>query len=328
LFSEFYSSFYDGTRDYSLNPQEQFDIFEYPEENILVVGFNSCFNNDHLNHMGSINPDCMANCYEEINQSEFDDWLKIAIWHHDIQGNPWRSDFMDSRTLQFLIDKGFQIGLHGHTHQSDIFEVRFNVDETLKMNVFGCGSLGAQRERIPLGGSRQYALLELDTSNKKVRFNLRKALDQPPELPIWMPGNIVQNRDKSYIDGTLCGTIRKGKPMTDNLLKKLSEADVLVSKKEYSAALEKLILLDKSQPLVRRLIIECYWQLDKDQELIETIGKPTSLIEFTYLTDALWKEKDIQSLKEIVREARKDKKIASSAVFERIIKKMDDAKYG
>jgi hypothetical protein len=324
LFSEFYSTFYEGARKYSLDQEEQYDIFEYSDENVVVVGFNSCFRNDHLNSVGTINSECIAKCYEKISQKEFDDWVKIAVWHHDIQGYPSKSDFMDSRTLQFLIDKGFHLGFHGHNHGSDVFEVRFSVDETMKMNVFSCGSLGAPRDTIPLGESRQYGILELNMMDMTVRFNLRKALDQPPELPIWMAGSINQNRDKSYIDGELSIKIGKKTKMTD-VMKKLAEIEGLISEKEYARALEKLMVMDRSNPFVRRLTIECYWLLDRNQDLIATIGKPTSLIEFTYLTDALWKEKDLDTLKKIVKESEKDQKIASSEVFLRIKKKIEDA---
>ena len=328
LFSKFYKSFYEGNRIYPLNPQEQFDIFEYPEENIIIVGFNSCFRNDHLNDIGSINPECIADCYERINQKKFIDWVKIAVWHHDIHGSPLRSDFMDDKTLQFLIDKGFHIGLHGHHHKSDVFEVRFNPDETMKMNVFSCGSLGAERGSISLGEGRQYGLIELNKDDLHVRFSLRKALDQPPQLPIWMPGNIRQNRDKSYIDGVLSSNIGNREKMTTTLTKDLAEVNMLISKKDYSLALEKLTLLDISNPFVRRLLIECYWQMDRYPELIKVIGKPASLIEFTYLTEALWREKAFFALKELIEKTKKDKNFASSPIFERIMKKMKDAGYG
>lgn len=327
LFSEFYSIFYEGARKYSLRPEEQHDIFEYSDENVVVACLNSCFRNDHLNSVGTINSDCIARCYEKISQKEFDEWTKIAVWHHDIQGYPSRSDFMDPRTLQFLMDKGFHIGLHGHNHGSDIYEVRFSIDENIKLNVFGCGSLGAPRDAIPLGESRHYGLLELNKADVTMRFHLRKALDQPPDLPIWMAGSVKQNRDKSYIDCELSIRIGKKATMTADL-KKLAEIEGLISEKDYARALEKLIMMDMSNPFVRRLTIECYWQLDKDRELIATIGKPTSLIEFAYLTDALWREKDLDTLKQVIEESGKDPKIVSSELFERVKKKIEDGRNG
>ena len=81
-FAKFYESFYGGKRKYSLNPDEQFDIYEYDNEKLLFVGFNSCFLNDHLNAMGVINPNCISNCFSKINKSKYKGWVKIAVWHH------------------------------------------------------------------------------------------------------------------------------------------------------------------------------------------------------------------------------------------------------
>lgn len=54
-FCDFYHKFYDGKRSYSLEPNKQFDLFDFKTLGITVVGFNSCFHNDHLNRAGSIN---------------------------------------------------------------------------------------------------------------------------------------------------------------------------------------------------------------------------------------------------------------------------------
>lgn len=93
-FSEFYKKFYNNQRKYSLKPEEQYDVFEFPEYKMLFVGFNSCFRNDHLNNIGMIHSECMVNCHSSINQEKYNDWLKIAVWHHGVHGFPTRSDFM------------------------------------------------------------------------------------------------------------------------------------------------------------------------------------------------------------------------------------------
>ena len=48
-FCDFYTAFYDGKRAYSLNPAEQFDMFDFPEFNLTVAAFSSCHNNDFFN---------------------------------------------------------------------------------------------------------------------------------------------------------------------------------------------------------------------------------------------------------------------------------------
>ena len=325
-FARFYSNFYDNQRTYSLNPEEQYDVFRFPECKTLFVGFSSCFWNDHLNTIGMIHPECIANCYNQISGGEFDNWLKIAVWHHDVHGIPTRSDFMDERTIQFLIDKGFHIGLHGHLHRDEIFEVKFSADQSLKMLVFGCGSFGATREAIPLGASNQYSILEVDRSSNRLRYHLRKALEQAPGLPIWMPGNIRQNRDKSYIDAHLRKhIIREHKmPAKSMLTRELMEIEILFSRKEYTEALIKLKTMDQENPFVRRYIVECFCGLDMDNELINFIQKPKTVTEFAYLAEALWRRNRIEELKKLVETVSSDQEIADSEPFKRMTKKLAD----
>jgi len=325
-FAEFYTAFYNNQREYSLIPEKQYDIFEFPKYKLLFAGFNSCFLNDHLNQIGRIHPECIASCYNYVSQKKFDDWLKVAVWHHDFYGFPNRADFMDERTVQFLIDKGFRIGLHGHLHKDEILKIKFSADQSVKMLVFGCGSLGASPKRIPLGISNQYSIIEIDDSFTNLRYHIRKALEQPPELPIWMPGNIRQNKDKSYIDAKLERYVLKEyrTPIKSFLLKELVEVDDLIAKKEYTQALVKLKLLDQGNPFVRRFTIECLWQLDMDDELVDFIKEPNSITEFAYLSESLWRRNRIKDLKELVNKLSSRSEIIDSEPYKRIVKKIVD----
>lgn len=327
-FSKFYTTFYNNQRKYSLKPEEQYDVFEFPEYKMLFVGFNSCFCNDHLNYIGMIHPECMANCHNNINQAKYNDWLKIAVWHHGVHGFPTRSDFMDERIVQFLIDKGFQIGLHGHQHKSDFFEVKFSADQSIAMQIFGCGTLCASQQDIPLGETRQYSIIELDSSTTDLKFHIRKAVEQPLGLPIWMPGNIRQNKDKSCMNIKTPITINtdKGKKQEMqsklDLLKELAEAENLVAKKDYSEALRKLKLLDQENPFVRRLTIECLSQLEMDDECIRFIKEPNTITEFTYLSEALWRKKNLPDLRKLLDESSQNPDIANSEPFKRMNSKL------
>lgn len=328
-FSKFYTTFYNNQRKYSLKPEEQFDVFEFPEYKMLLVGFNSCFCNDHLNYIGTIHPECMVNCHNTINQVKYNDWSKIAVWHHGVHGFPTSSDFMDERIVQFLIDKGFQIGLHGHQHKSDIFEVKFSADQSIAMQIFGCGTLCASQQDIPSGETRQYSLIELDSSTD-LKFHIRKAMEQPNGLPIWMPGNIKQNKDKSCMNIKIPITINKDKGKNQemqsksNLSKGLVEAENLVAKKDYPEALEKLKLLEEENPFVQRLTIECFSQLELDDECIQFIKEPNTITEFAYLSEALWRNKNLPDLRKLLDELSQNQDIANSEPFKRMKSKLKD----
>jgi hypothetical protein len=333
-FSKFYSAFYDNKREYSLKPEEQFDLFEIPDKEMLFVGFNSCFCNDHLNQIGMINPECMAACHSRISKEKYESWTKVAVWHHGLHGVPTESDFMDERTMQFLIDKGFTIGLHGHQHKSDFFSVRFSADYSQKMLVFGCGTISAPKEDLPFGETRQYSIIEVFPDCSRVRFHVRKGVDQPPGLHVWLPGNIRQNGDKSYMDIPIDRAIYVGKEKRakafveqQEMLKKLTEAEDLVARKEYGIALDKLKPLRQDNPFVRRLIVECLFQLEKDEDIIQYIKEPTTLTEFTYFCEALWRRRELATLRECVGKHRKNPEIAASEQLKRIDSKLRDSGY-
>jgi len=325
-FARFYSAFYNGKRKYSLNPQEQFDVFEFPEKKLLIVGFNSCFCNDHLNYTGMINPECMAACHSRVNNEKHKGWIKVAVWHHGVHGVPSESDFMDERTIQFLIDKGFIIGLHGHQHKSDLFDATFSADRLQKMLVFGCGTLSAPNAELPPGETRQYNIIEILRDRSTIRLHIRKAVDLPPGLHVWMPGNVRQNYDRSYMDikidttvfDTGKGRIKRGKGRRRRMSRKLVEAEQLVAVKEYASALDKLKALSQDDPFVRRLTVECLFQLEKIDDLVQYIKDPTTITEFTFLCEALWRRKKVNMLKELVEKYREIPEFAESEPFKRV----------
>ncbi len=331
-FHKFYRKFYDNQRTFSLQPENQFNIFEFHNDNLLFAGFNSCYYNDHLNNIGRVNPDCIANCYDIINQEKYEDWFKIAVWHHGVYGFPTSSDYLDEETIQFLIDKGFHLGLHGHKHKADLLNIRFAVDCSADIKIIGCGTLGSTQENIPRGETRQYNMIEIKNHYNLLKLHIRKSIEESLGLPLWMPGNIRQNNDKSYMDMDLrpLSTFTrhaggdKAMQVKQNVFKELAEAEESISNKEYKLALTKLESTDKENPLVRRLVIECLAQLELDEECINLINEPKTIIEFTYLAEALWRQKKFPELKELIDVFSKKPEIADSAPFRRMSDKIID----
>jgi hypothetical protein len=332
-FSRFYSDFYENQRKYSLNPKEQFDIFEFPEYNIIFFGLNSCYCNDHLNDFGLINQDCMVSCHEIITkEKKYEDWLKIAVWHHGTYGAPSRSDYLDQGTIQFLIDKGFHIGLHGHQHTSEIVDMKFIIDQSLQMPLLGCGTLCASYHDIPLGETRQYNIIELNRYHSHLTLHIRKAHDPAPGLSIWMPESIKQNNGEKFmtIPFGKINIIYSDEKDREYMVNKpvpsreLSEVDNLLTNKNYKQALAKLKLLDNKNPIVQRLLLECLSNLELDDELIEFIKEPKDVREFTYLTDALWRKGDVSYIKRILNISQKNEEITTSESYSRMSKKIKD----
>src|SRR5258707_4560057 len=116
-FAEFYRSFYEGTRTFSLQPKQQFDIFDFPEFQFTIVGFCSCHNNDIFNKQGGIHADCIAAVGKALRDYSYDNRLRIGVWHHNTEGVPLQVDYMDPDILQNFIDRGLSLGFHGHQHR-------------------------------------------------------------------------------------------------------------------------------------------------------------------------------------------------------------------
>ena len=91
-FAKFYEKFYDGKRKYSLNPEEQYDIFDFPEFELTITAFNSCYNNDHLRFVGDIHPECIANVNMALRELHKKGRLVLSTWHHNTKGLPYDSN--------------------------------------------------------------------------------------------------------------------------------------------------------------------------------------------------------------------------------------------
>ena len=159
-FAAFYEEFYAGARTYSLEPSKQFDFFDFPEFDLTVVGFSSCFNNDILNKQGAIHPGCIGEARIRLRDPRFHDRLRIAVWHHNTGGLPMQFDYMNPGILQNLIDSGFSLGFHGHQHRPQFLDTRFRYGGDRRITVISAGTLcGSAAFRF----GRAYNIIDLDT---------------------------------------------------------------------------------------------------------------------------------------------------------------------
>jgi hypothetical protein len=296
LFCEFYTKFYEGKRNYSLLPHEQYDIFDYPDFGITVVGFNSCYENDHLNGSGKIHPDCIGHVGNVLRSFRDKGRLLIAAWHHNIRGLPLQSDYMDSRIIKNLIDFGFSLGFHGHQHKSEVVDDYFRYKENRKITVISAGTLCGGPDQLPNGESRQYNLLEIDLTNNSAKLHSREMMKNSAfEVPVWGPGRI-ETINQSYLDIQLQQP-SKPKPQT---YKMLSVATDHIKNKDFQEALSILSQLDFTNDFVRGSVLECYVGLEHDEKIIQHFSPPKNAAEAIHLINALWNMKKIPELKVIL----------------------------
>jgi hypothetical protein len=284
-FAEFYAAFYNGTRTYNLDPAKQLDIFDFPAFDLTVVGFSSCHNNDLFNGQGAIHPACIADAGNRFRQPYLKDRLRIAVWHHDAEGLPAHSDYMDPDLIQNLIDRGFSLGFHGHQHRPQFLDTRFRHGSDRKITVISAGTLcGGASFRY----SRGYNIVELDTSNRTGRLHVREMQNDNLSLPIWGRRALPPNTSAYYdfdFDPPPAPAVH---PNANTAA--LIEAQRFYDLRDYRNAAEILTSVTAFDDLARPLLLDCLVKLKDVPALIARFDPPVSVAEAIHVMDALWAE--------------------------------------
>ena len=196
-FCDFYNQFFTGLRFYSVNPQEQVDVVDFPDFGLVVAAFSSCHNNDPLNRQGAIHPDCIAAAGQRLRDISLNhERLQVAVWHHNVEGPPLETDYMDPDTVQNLIDAGISLGFHGHQHRPQFLHTRFRHGPDRKVAVISAGTLcGDSAFRF----GRSYNIIELHISECQGRLYPREMQNDNLQMPIWGSSSRWADQ-KSYLE--------------------------------------------------------------------------------------------------------------------------------
>lgn len=296
-FSNFYRRFYRDARVYSLDPALQFDIFDYPEFNLAVVGFNSCYNNDPLNRQGMVHPDCLSEAARTIRRGQYSGRFLFAVWHHNTNGAPMQSDYVDPQILQVLIDDGFSIGFHGHQHRTQLIDERFAFGENRKITIISAGSLCAGPTGLPMGYKRSYNIVEIDTNERKAKLHIRHMVNDLLSGPIWGTGHISSTSRGDIEFDLQDPPVRVPGSLSAS---KIGEAEQLIRDKEFVRAASLLGPLASINLLARRLLLECYVELGNTEAISKEFFPPQAVAEIIYVADALWAERELAKLRELL----------------------------
>lgn len=295
-FAEFYTAFYQGTRSYDLDPARQMDVFDYPPFDLTVAGFSSCYNNDLFNRQGAIHPACIADAATRLRQPAYRDRLRLAVWHHNAEGSPAHSDYMDPDCVQNLIDRGFSLGFHGHQHRPQFIDTRFRHGPDRRITVISAGTLcGGASFRF----GRAYNVVELDTEARIGRLHVREMQNDNLSLPIWGRRALAPDTSPFYefrYDPPPPPSVRSAETTTD-----LIEGQRLYEQGDYAHAAELLIKVTEVDELARPLLLDSLVRLKDSRAIITRFDPPISEAEAIHLLDALWAEGDRQRLAEVLK---------------------------
>jgi hypothetical protein len=236
------------------------DIFDCPAFDLVFAGFSSCFNNDLYNRQASIHPACIARALRALRQPGLAKRIRVGVWHHNTEGLPANTDYLDPDVLQNLIDGGFSLGLHGHQHRPQFLDTRFKYGVGREIKVISAGTLcGSASFRY----GRAYNLIELDTQARTLPTSSQPYFEFSFEAP--EPGEPTNAKTTSLV---------RAQKLFD--IGKLREAADIVN------------ALLGFEELARPLLLECLVRLPDPLGLVAAFDPPQSEAEAIHLMDALW----------------------------------------
>ncbi len=295
-FVDFYTEFYNRERTYDLNPEKQVDIFDFPEFDLAIAGFSSCYNNDLFNKQGAIHPGCIAFAGEKLRASGLKNKLRIAVWHHNVEGLPMQSDFMDPDLIQNLIDRGFSLGLHGHQHRPQFLDTRFRHGIERKITIISAGTLcGGASFRY----GRAYNVIEIDTDTFSGRLHIREMQNDNLSLPIWGRRSLPPNTSP-YLEFVFDPPPEPAIHSNINTTA-LIEAQHLYDSGDFRRAVHILTTVAASDNLARPLLLESLVRLKDAPTLIASFDPPVSEAEAIHVINALWMEGRRDRLREVLQ---------------------------
>ena len=262
-----------GYASITTEPEKQFDVFDFPNWGISVVGFCSCHNNDLLNRQGAIHPDCIASAGELLRAGANEGSLRLAVWHHNIEGSPLQVDYMDPDTVQNFIDGGFSLGFHGHQHKPQYLNTRFRYGSDGRITVISAGTLcgGAA-----YGFRRAYNIVELDTETMSGYLHVREMQNDKLQMPIWGPSSVTpssEGRLSFQFDAPPQPSVRFNH--NTGLLQRASQ---YYDNRQFSDAAELLMPLVLCDDLARPILLDCLLHLDDASNIVSVFDPPKTLL--------------------------------------------------
>jgi len=162
-YKAFFARLYEGFLPSNVNG----GAWLFPVDGVLFVGFDSCWGTDCFNHAASMGSDTIAQVATTLRGQR--SRLRVAVWHHNIEGPPASADYLDQSCVRRLIYHGFRLGLHGHQHYAATAPVYIHSGRDQMMAVVSSASLCAGRRELLPGRSRGFNFLEIDEEQRLAR---------------------------------------------------------------------------------------------------------------------------------------------------------------
>lgn len=281
-FRTFYADFYaDTPRRLQINPNAYWDLFELHDGRIVIAAFNSCRNNDCFRMTGQIRHEDVAAAHLEIEKVCGNAELRMAVWHHNIDGAPESDDYMDVATVHRLIGDGFRVGLHGHQHRSEASYRHVQLPEEERMAVVSAGSLCAGQIERPTGVNRQYNVIVLSDDLGSARVHIREMA----VATVFGPSMRAELGGKGHVDlswDTVTFVAQVAKATRGREADALVAAEAAWKTGDLAAAKTLLAAVDLAPGSFGRALLRQVLEQDEQWgELDALLGDPTTIEELT-----------------------------------------------
>jgi len=164
----FYRKIYGG-QEFSQDFTDQYLLVERPDDRILFLGLNTSWQVDHhFKTRAAAYMPALTRALDKIIEEKYDNWLKIAVFHHPVRGK----ESINDDFMQLLTVNGFQICLHGHIHEAS--NGYFKYDDPRGISIIGAGTFGASTVDQVFGIPLQYNLMTLDKKTGELIVQTRK----------------------------------------------------------------------------------------------------------------------------------------------------------
>lgn len=246
-----------------------------------MVAFDSCVGNDCFARHGAIRHDAIARAHLDLRTSGHE--LLIAVWHHNIDGEPAASDYMAVSTVYRLIGAGFRVGLHGHQHRAEAALRYVHLPDQQQMAVISAGSLCAGRRELPTGVNRQYNMIEISDDLDSARVHVR-------EMAIatnFAAARRAEFGGKSWMELTWDLPTPATQAAESRRSGVIIRAEASLAGGDPAAALAALDELPANEGgYVRAMRLAALQRLERWQDIVDAFSTPRTLDELTAVTTA------------------------------------------
>lgn len=286
-FWRFFERFYTGVPGLlRVAPWSDANLYSLDEGRIAIAAFNSCAGNDCFSFKGEIPREAVAQ--SDLELTDLGPWrLRIAVWHHDIEGPPNRTDYMDPEIVRGMIGRGFRLGLYGHQHRTQITPHHIYLPERETMAVASAGSLCAGARELPVGARRGYSLIEIGDDYESARVHVRDMA----YANLFLRANLSIFGGRSYVDLRWTTPIDAGGRPEDPIHAKRSSVllKAETALRQNNDPYDALRLLDTidadTTPFSRQLKLSAVQAIGESDRILELVRQPQTIEELVVGVD-------------------------------------------